>query len=186
MVREFLHRLQDSICQRLETLDGRSCFHEDAWQRDKGGSGISRVISDGAVFEKGGVNFSHVFGDSLPPSASASRPEMAGRSFQAMGVSLVMPHSPEQMAAAARCYGGRKVEETDGFALVDGIPGLRIKVLSALAKVCELVETGEFEEYEDVEVLIPARTRTVTRTRPKSEWRCPESLLQLDTAEVPG
>ena len=97
-----------------------------------------------------------------------------------LGVSLVMPHSPEQMAAAARCYGGRKVvEESDGFALVDGIPGLRIKVLSALAKVCELVETGEFEEYEDVEVLIPARTRTVTRTRPKSEWRCPESLLQL-------
>jgi len=95
MVREFLHRLQDSICQRLETLDGRSCFHEDAWQRDKGGSGISRVISDGAVFEKGGVNFSHVFGDSLPPSASASRPEMAGRSFQAMGVSLVMhPDNP--------------------------------------------------------------------------------------------
>ena len=101
-----------------------------------------------------------------------------------LGVSLVMPHSPEQMAAAARCYGGRKVEETDGFALVDGIPGLRIKVLSALAQVCERVETGEVEEYEDVEVLIPARTRTVTRTRPKSEWRCPESLLQLDTAEV--
>jgi hypothetical protein len=97
---------------------------------------------------------------------------------------LVMPHSPEQMAAAARCYGGRKVEETNGFALVDGIPGLRIKVLSALAQVCERVETGEFEEYEDVEVLIPARTRTVTRTRPKTEWRCPESLLQLDTAEV--
>ena len=101
-----------------------------------------------------------------------------------LGMWLVMPHSPEEMAAAARCYGGRKVEETDGFALVDGIPGLRIKVLSALAQVCELVETGEVEEYEDVEVLIPARTRTVTRTRPKSEWRCPESLLQLDPAEV--
>ena len=101
-----------------------------------------------------------------------------------LGMSLVMPHSPEQMAAAARCYGGRKVEETDGFALVDGIPGLRIKVLSALAQVCELVETGEVEEYEDVVVMTEAVTRTVTRTRPKSEWRCPESLLQLDTAEV--
>ena len=102
------------------------------------------------------------------------------------GMSLVMPHSPEEMAAAARCYGGRKVEETDGFALVDGIPGLRIKVLSALAKVCELVETGEVEYYEDVEVLTPARVRTVTRTRPKSEWRCPESLLQLDAEQVPA
>jgi hypothetical protein len=96
-----------------------------------------------------------------------------------LGMWLVMPHSPEEMAAAARCYGGRKIQQVDGFGLIDGIPGLRIKVLSALAKVCELVETGELEEYEDVEVLIPARTRTVTRTRPKSEWRCPESLLQL-------
>ena len=100
--------------------------------------------------------------------------------------SLVMPNSPEQMAAAARCYGGRKVEETDGFSLVDGIPGYKIRVLSALAKVCELVETGEDEYYEDVEVLTPARTRTVTRTRPKSEWRCPESLLQLDAEQVPA
>jgi hypothetical protein len=103
-----------------------------------------------------------------------------------LGMSLVMPHSPEEMAAAARCYGGRKVEETDGFALVDGIPGLRIKVLSALAQVCERVETGEVEEYEDVVVMTEAVTRTVTRTRPKTEWRCPESLLQLDTAEVPA
>ena len=96
-----------------------------------------------------------------------------------LGMWLVMPHSPEEMAAAARCYGGRKIQQVDGFGLIDGIPGLRIKVLSALAKVCELVETGEVEYYEDLEVLIPARTRTVTRTRPKSEWRCPESLLQL-------
>ena len=102
-----------------------------------------------------------------------------------LGMWLVMPHSPEEMAAAARCYGGRKIQQVDGFGLIDGIPGLRIKVLSALAKVCELVETGEVEYYEDVEVLTPARVRTVTRTRPKSEWRCPESLLQLD-AEVPA
>ena len=57
-------------------------------------------------------------------------------------------------------------------------------MLSALAKVCELVETGEVEEYEDVVVMTEAVTRTVTRTRPKTEWRCPESLLQLDAAEV--
>lgn len=94
-VRAFLLELQNSICAELEAVDGRSRFQEDAWHRERGGSGISRVISDGAVFEKGGVNFSHVFGDSLPPSASATRPEMAGRSFQAMGVSLVIhPDNP--------------------------------------------------------------------------------------------
>lgn len=94
-VRVFLLELQNGICERLQSVDGKSKFREDAWQRERGGSGISRVISDGAVFEKGGVNFSHVFGDSLPPSASASRPEMAGRSFQAMGVSLVIhPDNP--------------------------------------------------------------------------------------------
>ncbi|ALO44715.1 oxygen-dependent coproporphyrinogen oxidase [Pseudohongiella spirulinae] len=94
-VKAFLLRLQNSICDRLASIDGRQTFHEDAWQRESGGSGITRVISDGAVFEKGGVNFSHVFGDSLPPAASASRPEMAGRSFQAMGVSLVIhPDNP--------------------------------------------------------------------------------------------
>lgn len=94
-VRSFLLALQNSICAGLEAIDGRSRFHEDAWQRERGGSGISRVISEGAVFEKGGVNFSHVYGDSLPPSASATRPEMAGRSFQAMGVSLVIhPENP--------------------------------------------------------------------------------------------
>lgn len=94
-VRAFLLELQNSICERLQAVDGKSRFREDAWQRERGGSGISRVISDGAVFEKGGVNFSHVFGDSLPPSASATRPEMAGRSFQAMGVSLVIhPDNP--------------------------------------------------------------------------------------------
>jgi coproporphyrinogen III oxidase len=94
-VREFLLGLQNSICSGLESLDGKGRFHEDSWQRERGGSGITRVISDGHVFEKGGVNFSHVFGDSLPPSASATRPEMAGRSFQAMGVSLVIhPGNP--------------------------------------------------------------------------------------------
>lgn len=94
-VKEFLFGLQNSICSGLESLDGKSRFHEDSWLRERGGSGITRVISDGNVFEKGGVNFSHVFGDSLPPSASATRPEMAGRSFQAMGVSLVMhPGNP--------------------------------------------------------------------------------------------
>lgn len=94
-VKDFLLSLQNNICSSLEGVDGKSTFHEDSWQREQGGSGITRVISDGNVFEKGGVNFSHVFGDNLPPSASATRPEMAGRSFQAMGVSLVIhPGNP--------------------------------------------------------------------------------------------
>ncbi|MDP1931701.1 MAG: oxygen-dependent coproporphyrinogen oxidase [Gammaproteobacteria bacterium] len=94
-VKQYLLSLQDRICSRLESIDGRAKFHTDSWQRDAGGSGRSRVISDGKVFEKGGVNFSHVFGDRLPPSASATRPELAGRSFQAMGVSLVIhPDNP--------------------------------------------------------------------------------------------
>ncbi len=94
-VRDFLLSLQNNICSSLESVDGKGKFREDSWQRELGGSGITRVISDGNVFEKGGVNFSHVFGDNLPPSASATRPEMAGRSFQAMGVSLVIhPGNP--------------------------------------------------------------------------------------------
>lgn len=94
-VKDYLLGLQDNICSRLEAIDGRAGFLTDAWERDAGGSGRSRVISHGAVFEKGGVNFSHVFGSRLPPSASATRPELAGRSFQAMGVSLVIhPENP--------------------------------------------------------------------------------------------
>ncbi|MCV6589214.1 MAG: oxygen-dependent coproporphyrinogen oxidase [Marinobacterium sp.] len=94
-VKQYLLSLQDNICQALEAADGKAVFVEDAWEREQGGGGRTRVISDGAVFEKGGVNFSHVYGDKLPPSASASRPELAGRSFEAMGVSLVIhPHNP--------------------------------------------------------------------------------------------
>ncbi|MFB9886135.1 oxygen-dependent coproporphyrinogen oxidase [Balneatrix alpica] len=94
-VKTYLLDLQDRICQQLQHLDGQASFSEDSWQRQEGGGGRTRVISQGGVFEKGGVNFSHVMGASLPPSASAHRPELAGRSFEAMGVSLVMhPHNP--------------------------------------------------------------------------------------------
>lgn len=95
LVREYLLSLQDNICKAFEQLDGSGRFREDSWSRDEGGGGRSRVMEDGAVFEKAGINFSHVFGATLPPSATASRPELAGRSFQAMGVSLVIhPHNP--------------------------------------------------------------------------------------------
>jgi coproporphyrinogen III oxidase len=94
-VKEFLLGLQEKICQELEAADGKASFHRDQWDRKLGGGGISKVISDGAVFQKGGVNFSHVKGSSLPVSASASRPELAGAAFEAMGVSLVIhPHNP--------------------------------------------------------------------------------------------
>ena len=94
-VRQYLLSLQDDICRQLEEEDGTGRFLEDSWERNAGGGGRSRVLTDGAVIEKGGVNFSHVFGDALPPSATAARPELAGRHFQAMGVSLVIhPHNP--------------------------------------------------------------------------------------------
>lgn len=94
-VKSFLLELQDSICAGLETTDGTAKFQTDSWDRDSGGMGITRVISDGRIIEKGGVNFSHVFGSSMPASATATRPELAGRAFQAMGVSLVIhPRNP--------------------------------------------------------------------------------------------
>ncbi len=94
-VKSYLLRLQDDICNALAAEDGAADFITDEWQRPGGGGGRSRVLVDGAVFEKAGVNFSHVYGANLPPSASASRPELAGRSFQAMGVSLVIhPRNP--------------------------------------------------------------------------------------------
>jgi coproporphyrinogen III oxidase len=94
-VRDYLLNLQDRICTGLEDADGEAQFREDSWEREEGGGGRSRVIADGGVFEKGGVNFSHVTGAALPPSATQQRPELAGRSFQAMGVSLVVhPHNP--------------------------------------------------------------------------------------------
>lgn len=95
-VKEYLMDLQDRICQGLAKADGSEReFVQDSWVRAEGGGGRSRVITDGAVFEKGGVNFSHVMGDKMPASATAHRPELAGRSFEAMGVSLVMhPKNP--------------------------------------------------------------------------------------------
>lgn len=101
-VKTFLLALQDQICQSLEAADGEAQFIEDAWQREEGGGGRTRVITNGKVIEQGGVNFSHVFGQTMPPSATAHRPELAGRSWQACGVSLVIhpknPHIPTSHA----------------------------------------------------------------------------------------
>lgn len=94
-VKQYLLQLQQSICSGLEQEDTEAVFIEDDWQRPEGGDGKTRVLTDGKVFEQAGVNFSHVFGEKLPASATVKRPELAGRDFQAMGVSLVIhPHNP--------------------------------------------------------------------------------------------
>ncbi|MET0026648.1 MAG: oxygen-dependent coproporphyrinogen oxidase [Candidatus Thiodiazotropha sp.] len=105
-VKQYLLNLQQTICCGLEEEDGQERFLIDSWQREPGerlqGGGISSVLDGGAVFEQAGVNFSHVMGDQLPGSATAHRPELAGRSFEAMGVSLVIhprnPHVPTSHA----------------------------------------------------------------------------------------
>jgi coproporphyrinogen III oxidase len=96
-VNRFFVGLQETIVDRLAAADGKS-FARDEWRRPEGGGGVSRVIEEGAVFERAGVNFSHVHGGGLPASATAARPELGGRSFQALGVSVVLhprnPHVP--------------------------------------------------------------------------------------------
>jgi coproporphyrinogen III oxidase len=99
---EYLKSLQDKICNTLEQEDGSGKFIEDNWKRAEGGGGRTRVLTQGSVIEQGGVNFSVVSGDKLPPSATAHRPELAGRTWQACGVSLVIhpknPHIPTSHA----------------------------------------------------------------------------------------
>ena len=94
-VENYLRGLQQEIVAALEAVDGKATFRHDTWERPGGGGGESRILADGAVFEQAGVGFSHVFGDKLPPSATKARPELAGRGFEAMGVSLVLhPNNP--------------------------------------------------------------------------------------------
>ena len=93
-VKEFLLELQQLIVERMQQIDGKT-FRRDGWERPEGGGGLSCLVEEGNVLERGGINFSHVKGDKLPPSASAHRPELAGRRWEAMGVSLVMhPRNP--------------------------------------------------------------------------------------------
>lgn len=94
-VYKFLRNFHDGLCQQLSQLDGGAVFVDDEWSREEGGGGLTRILTDGAVFEKAGVAFSRVNGTMLPPSASAHRPELAGRGWEAMGVSLVLhPTNP--------------------------------------------------------------------------------------------
>jgi len=94
-IKNYLINLQNNLCNSLSTTDGGSSFTEDNWTRAAGGGGITRIMTNGNVFEKAGVNFSQVHGEQLPASASAHRPELAGRKFSALGVSLVIhPENP--------------------------------------------------------------------------------------------
>ena len=94
-VKEYLLNLQNQICRCLETEDGRGKFMEDAWQHSAGGGGLTRVLAEGEVIEKAGVNFSHVHGFKLPPAATQKRPELTDAICQAMGVSVVVhPRNP--------------------------------------------------------------------------------------------
>ncbi|MDP1541196.1 MAG: oxygen-dependent coproporphyrinogen oxidase [Moraxellaceae bacterium] len=112
-VKQYLMSLQDSICAELLAQDGATAFREDTWQRAEGGGGRSRVLENSHVIEKGGVNFSHVMGANLPASATAHRPELAGRSFQAMGVSLVI-HPRNPMAPTSHANVRFFVAEAEG------------------------------------------------------------------------
>ena len=113
-VQNYLQQLQARICEELSAIDGSAGFETETWDRPEGGGGITRVLSDGAVFEKGGVNFSYVEGGKMPGSATQHRPELAGRSFKAMGVSLVMhpvnPYVPTSHANV-RCFVAEKPGE---------------------------------------------------------------------------
>jgi len=105
-VRDYLTGLQQRIVAGLEAVDG-GAFRRDEWTRAEGGGGVSRLIEDGAVLERAGVLFSHVRGERLPPSATAQRPALAGRAWEAMGVSLVLhprnPHAPT-VHLNVRCF----------------------------------------------------------------------------------
>lgn len=113
-VEQYLKGLQRSICDELSVIDGGASFEMESWDRPEGGGGISRVLAEGDVFEKGGVNFSYVEGGKMPGSATQHRPELAGRSFKAMGVSLVMhprnPYAPTSHANV-RCFVAEKEGE---------------------------------------------------------------------------
>lgn len=112
-VKEYFLRLQEHIVEGLQHADGKNFLH-DSWQRPEGGGGVSCVMEEGNVLERGGVNLSHVMGDKLPPSASAGRPELAGRSFEAAGVSLVLhPRNPfaPTVHLNVRCFMAKKTGE---------------------------------------------------------------------------
>ena len=158
-VKDYLLRLQDIICNGLEQADGNAKFVEDAWQRPEGGGGRTRVIRGGEIIEQGGVNFSHVYGESMPASATAHRPELAGRSFHACGVSLVIhpknPHIPTSHANVRFFIAEKENEEPiwwfgGGFDLTPFYPVMEdVKHWHQTAKVlCEPFGEKVYDDYK--------------------------------------
>ena len=160
-VRNYLLQLQDNICNELESADGSGRFEEDAWQREAGGGGRTRVLEQGDVFEQAGVNFSHVFGNRLPPSATAARPELEGRDFQALGLSLVIhprnPYVPTSHANVRFFIANNPNDETDsvwwfggGYDLTPYYPNIQDVVHwhQTAADACEPFGDDVYAEYK--------------------------------------
>lgn len=112
-VKTYLLNLQETICQSLEQADGRASFIRDTWDRPGNGGGRTCALSDGAVFEKAGVNFSHVYGGQLPAAATHNRPELVGATFQALGVSLIV-HPLNPYVPTTHCNVRLFVAEKEG------------------------------------------------------------------------
>jgi coproporphyrinogen III oxidase len=169
-VEDYLRSLQDRICLQLEQADGKEHFIEDEWARDAdqrgkneptlGGGGRTRVLNAGQVFEQAGVNFSHVSGASLPPSATAARPELAGRSFVALGVSLVIhplnPHVPTSHANVRFFIAEKDGEEPvwwfgGGYDLTPYYPVLEdiVSWHEAARSACEPFGAGVYSQYKE-------------------------------------
>lgn len=158
-VENYLTDLQERICQRLSAIDGSAEFTREAWDRPEGGGGITRVLADGEVIEKGGVNFSHVIGSQLPASATHARPELAGRGFRAMGVSLVIhprnPYVPTSHANVRMFVAEKEGEEPvwwmgGGFDLTPYYGNFEdVHSWHATAKAaCEPFGDGVYERYK--------------------------------------
>lgn len=111
--KQYLLDLQETICQALERVDGRATFVRDVWQRPDNGGGRTHALSDGAVIEKAGVNFSHVYGAQLPVSATHKRPELEGATFQALGLSLIV-HPVNPYVPTTHCNVRLFVAEKEG------------------------------------------------------------------------
>jgi coproporphyrinogen III oxidase len=121
-VRDFLTALQGRICSALEQADGGAHFIEDAWTRDEGGGGRTRILRDGAVFEQAGVGYSDVSGTQLPPSATAARPDLVGASWRAVGVSLVL-HPRNPYLPATHCNVRHFCAQRDGATVASWFGG---------------------------------------------------------------
>lgn len=160
-VKAYLLELQSNICTALAKEDGKAEFIIDEWQREANtGGGITRVLNDGDIFEQAGVNFSHVSGGQLPASATAHRPELAGRDFQAMGVSLVIhPKNPKIPTSHANVRFFIATKDTEdpvwwfggGFDLTPyyGYDEDCIHWHSISKQACESVSEGSYKKYKD-------------------------------------